>query len=140
MVVAIKNELLRMSAKSIDRFLVPAKADLKRRQNTGTKRGVIRLKTEVPIRDLAHTPTEPGHCEIDTVAHCGGSLSGKFAWTLTLTDIVLGWTECKALLGKEGKSVKEALEKIEQRLPFKLTDLYMDNGGEFFNKRVLIQR
>lgn len=135
----IKAEILRMSARSIDRFLIPAKAELRRRQNAGTKRGVRRLVTEVPIRDLEHTPEVPGHCEADCVAHCGGSLSGEFAWTLTLTDIATGWTECEAVWHKDGLSIKLALEKIESRLPFKLTDLYFDNGCEFMNQDVVDQ-
>ncbi len=28
-----------------------------------------------------------------TVAHCGPTLIGEFARTLTMTDLVIGWTE-----------------------------------------------
>ncbi|WP_373142397.1 hypothetical protein [Mycobacterium marinum] len=31
--------------------------------------------------------------EADTVAHCGPTLIGEFARTLTMTDVVIGWTE-----------------------------------------------
>lgn len=31
--------------------------------------------------------------EADTVAHCGPTLIGEFARTLTMTDLVTGWTE-----------------------------------------------
>jgi hypothetical protein len=31
--------------------------------------------------------------EADTVAHCGPTLQGEFTRTLTMTDLVTGWTE-----------------------------------------------
>lgn len=105
--------------------------------NSGTRRGVRRFLTKVPIRDLDNTPETAGHCEVDCVAHCGDSLSGTFAWTLTLTDIATGWTECEALWGKDGYQARLALEKIEARLPFKLQTLYFDNGSEFMNDEII---
>lgn len=39
--------------------------------------------------------TQPGFMEADTVAHCGDSLAGDFVWSLTMTDICTGWTECR---------------------------------------------
>ena len=133
----IRLEILAMSARSIERFLLPAKAELKRKLNTGTRRGVRPLVTTVPIRDLGNTPLVPGHCEVDSVAHCGGSLSGTFAWSVTLTDIATGWTECETVFGKTGAAVKKALKLMEERLPFKLTHLYFDNGSEFLNADVI---
>lgn len=134
---AIKSELLSMSASSINRFLKDERAKLQRRMNSGTRRGVRSFVTKVPVRDLEHTPTDLGHCEIDCVAHCGSSLSGTFAWTLTLTDIASGWTECEALWGKDGVLVENALARIEKRLPFAIKGLYFDNGSEFMNKHVV---
>ncbi|MBC7661263.1 MAG: hypothetical protein H7249_16325 [Chitinophagaceae bacterium] len=132
---AVKAEILKMSASTIVRFLEGERAALQRKLNTGTRRGVRRFVTKVPVRDLEHTPEVLGPCEIDCVAHCGGSLSGTFAWTLT--DIASGWTECKAMFGKDGRLVRKALAKIEGRLPFKLLALYCDNGSKFLNQDVV---
>ena len=129
----IKDELLRMSARTIERFLVQAKANLRRRQNTSTRRGVKRLETAIPVRNLAMKPVEPGHCEVDLVAHCGNNISGGFVYTLTLTDIITGWTECRAIWTKKGAGVRLALRDIEEKLPFKIKSFYFDNGGEFLN-------
>ncbi|MEZ4744117.1 MAG: hypothetical protein R3B45_16990 [Bdellovibrionota bacterium] len=134
---SIKEELLRISISSIKRFLAKARAQLKRKMNTGTKRGIRKFIAQVPIRNLEETPRLPGHCEIDCVAHCGGSLSGEFAWTLNLTDIATGWTECEAIWGKSGYAVRKALELMEKRLPFKLQSIYFDNGTEFMNSEVI---
>ena len=133
----MKREILAMSESSIKRFLINARRDLDRRRNTGTRRAPSKILTLVPIRPLGEPPTELGHCEIDCVAHCGGSLSGEFVWTLTLTDIVSGWTECEAMWGKTGAAVKKALEAIEKRLPFALKALYSDNGCEFLNRDII---
>ena len=133
----IKEELLQVSVSSIERFLKIAKAELRRKHNTGTRRGVRSLVTEIPIRDCSDSIETPGHCEIDCVAHCGGSLSGIFAWTLNFTDIYTGWTECESLWGKTAQEVKRALETLEARLPFPLTHLYFDNGCEFLNDEVI---
>ena len=131
-----RHELKCMSASTIERTLKGEKSKLRRRRNTGTKRSKSKMKTVIPIRDLEFTPKEPGHCEIDCVAHCGGSLSGEHVWTLTLTDILSGWTQCEALRFKNGFEVKLALDRIEDSLPFKLIALYMDNGSEFLNEDV----
>lgn len=133
----VRCELLTMSISTIGRLLAAARAALKRKMNSGTRRGVRRFITQVPIRNLGSTPSQPGHCEIDCVAHCGGSLSGTFAWTVNLTDIATGWTECEAVWGKDGGSVRRAIEHMEKRLPFKLHAIYVDNGSEFLNEDVV---
>jgi hypothetical protein len=134
---AVRLELLSMSASAIGRFLAKARADLRRRMNKGTVRGVKRFITKVPLRNLGEHPTELGHCEVDCVAHCGGSMSGDFAWTVNLTDIVSGWTECEAIWCKSAKAVRKALERMERRLPFPLRAIYVDNGSEFLNEDVI---
>ena len=133
----IRAELLAMSASTIGRFLHKARSSLRRRMNTGTKRGVRKFLTKVPIRNLGVTPTEVGHCEVDCVAHCGGSLSGPFAWTVNLTDIATGWTECEAVWAKDAFHVRRAIENMEGRLPFRLHAIYVDNGTEFLNEDVV---
>lgn len=133
----IKAELVRMSEASIKRFLTKARAELARKRNTGTRKGLRKYLTQVPIRDLGTTPIEPGHCEIDCVAHCGDSLSGEFVWTLNLTDIATGWTECEAVWGKNGVNICKALGLMEKRLPFDIKALYCDNGSEFMNRNLI---
>lgn len=134
---SVKTELLRMSPSTIGRLLKEARAQLRRKMNTGTRRGVRHYLTKVPIRNLGVTPDAPGHCEVDCVAHCGGTISGKFVWTVNLTDIATGWTECEAVWAKDGVSVRRALEHMEKRLPFPLKAIYVDNGSEFLNEDVV---
>jgi hypothetical protein len=135
--VEIKGELLAMSARTIERILRDDKAALRRRMNTGTKRAKL-LVTSVPLRDFDFTPGTPGHVEADTVCHCGESMSGAFARTVTVVDLACGWTECEAIETVSGAAVRSAFEQVEKRTPFAFLGLYTDNGGEFMNNDVLV--
>jgi hypothetical protein len=67
------------------------------------------------------------------VAHGGDSVEGSFVWTLTLTDVFSGWTENRAVWNKGYEGIKQALQEIENELPFTLLGFHSDNGGEFLN-------
>jgi hypothetical protein len=58
--------------------------------------------------------------EVDLVAHCGDVAAGSFAHTLVLTDIASGWTECVALIVREGALVVDAVEGLRETMPFPL--------------------
>jgi hypothetical protein len=58
----------------------------------------------------------PGFLEGDTVAHCGGDLSGQFVWTLTATDICTQWTEIRPVWHKGALAVIGAIEDMYQAL------------------------
>lgn len=133
----VRAELLAMSTSTIERILKGQKAKFRRQMNTGTKRSKSKVTTHIPLRQLGARPTEIGHCEIDTVAHCGDSMSGTFAWTLSVTDMLSGHTEYEAIWGKTGTRVRAALGRIESRLPFPLRALYFDNGNEMVNMDML---
>ena len=79
----------------------------------------------------------PGFLEIDLVAHCGGTLSGTFLYTLTATDIHTGWTERRAVMGKGQAGVLVAIKEIRAALPFPLRAIDSDNGEEFINYHLL---
>lgn len=130
----IKQELLLMSVSTIERTLRPHRAELIRKKNTGTK--PWHLKSIIPIKSFEGQYTEPGIMEGDTVAHCGGSLSGAFAWTLTVTDIFSNWTENRAIWNKAAGEVVAQIRDIEKKLPFNITKFSSDNGTEFINHQL----
>ncbi|USN46776.1 MAG: integrase [Pseudobdellovibrionaceae bacterium] len=134
---AIKEELMSMGASTIDRYLRSYKAQLKRKNNTGTRPVSDYFKNRIPIKPLDHNVHEAGVVEADTVAHCGDSLSGVFAWSLTLTDVKTGWTEVRAQWGKSGIGVVNGITNIEENLPFKIKEFCCDNGSEFLNHQLL---
>ena len=69
----VRTKLLQISASTIDRALAPERKRLRVRGRSGTKPGSI-LKRQIPIRTFAEwDDRRPGFCEIDLVAHDGGS-------------------------------------------------------------------
>lgn len=122
--------LLKVSPSTIDRLLKPYR-DGKRKGFSATSPSLI--KNKIPLKLLDEEIKYPGFIEADTVAHCGESLSGEFAWTLTMTDLFSGWTENRALWRKTSESVVKQVGRVEKRLPFDLTGFACDNGTEFLN-------
>lgn len=122
--------LLEVSPSTIDRLLKPYREG-KRKGISATSPSLI--KNKIPLKLLDEEIKYPGFIEADTVAHCGESLAGEFAWTLTMTDLFSGWTENRALWRKTSESVVKQVGRIEKRLPFDLTGFACDNGTEFLN-------
>ena len=60
-------------------------------------------------------------------------MEGTYLFTLTLTDIAIGWTECLPLLTKSADAVLAALQHARQLFPFPFLGLDTDNGTEFMN-------
>src|SRR5258708_14644627 len=58
---------------------------------------------------------------------------GEFINTHNSTDMIIGWYEAEAIMGKSQRAVDEAIRQIEQRLPFTLKGIDSDNGTEFIN-------
>lgn len=81
--------------------------------------------------------TSPGHIQVDTVALCGGDLSGNFFWILTLTDRKTQWTEIFPVWNRSAYEVLNAMETLIKRFPFKILSLHYDNGAEFMNAHLV---
>lgn len=131
----MKDSLLTMSESTIDRLLQPERVRFPKRL-CGTKPGSL-LKKHIPIKTDQWNETMPGFVEADTVAHCGESLMGDFAWSITLTDICTTWTENRAIWGKGAEGVVHQIENIENNLPFTLLGFDSDNGSEFLNYHLM---
>lgn len=127
----IYEGLLKMSASTIDRMLSSSRVKGKRGLS-GTKPGTI-LKKHIPIKTDQWNEEKPGFLEADTVAHCGSSLAGDFAWSLTMTDMCSTWTENRAIWNKGAIGVLAQIEDIEKNLPFDILGFDSDNGNEFLN-------
>jgi hypothetical protein len=131
-----KKKLGQISARTLDRLMKPVRRRHGYRGKCGTRPATL-LKNQIPIRTHHDQVTEPGAMEADTVAHCGNSLDGNFVWSLTLTDVFSGWTENRAVWNRGYEGVKNAIQDIEEKLPFRLTGFHSDNGGEFLNRHLI---
>src|SRR5258708_16267519 len=121
---------LSMSPATADGIHLPYRKQ--ERHGISTTRSGTLLKKQIPIRTFNDwNETTPGFMEADLVAHCGPQAEGSYLYTLTLTDITTGWTECLPLLGRGHEAGITALKRARQLLPFTLLGIDTDNGGGF---------
>lgn len=133
---AARAELKAMSAATVDRYLKPARDRMRIKGISTTKPSPL-LRNSIAIRTCAdEAPQAPGVIEADTVAHCGPTLIGEFARTLTMTDLVIGWTENYSIRNNASKWITEGIEELQQRFPFPMTIFDSDCGAEFINHEV----
>ncbi|MDD5262758.1 MAG: hypothetical protein PHD76_13010 [Methylacidiphilales bacterium] len=128
----LRNNLLAMSAATIDRLLAPCRVSLGSRGRCGTRPGTL-LRQHIPIRTEHWDVKGPGWLEADTVSHCGGNGAGDYGWSVTLTDVHTQWTENRAVWNRGQHEVIKRIEEIETALPFAILGFDSDNGGEFLN-------
>jgi hypothetical protein len=134
---AVRAQVLSVSPATVDRLLRSGRRQDPSHGLSTTKAGSL-LKHQVPIRTFAEwDDVRPGFIEADLVAHCGGNASGSFLYTLVLTDVATGWTECVALLHRSQDAVIHGLDQVRRLLPMPLIGMDTDNGGEFINHHVI---
>lgn len=129
----VRECLLAVSARTLDRLLAPLRVSLRRRG--GTRPGNL-LRQSIAIRG-EWTEEGPGWLELDTVALCGGTLDDRHLWMLDAVDIRTDWTEQRALENRGQHSTLTQLRDLEASLPFALLGVDSDNGGEFINHHVV---
>lgn len=132
----IIKKLKKISPATIDRLFKPIRIKYTKRGRATTKPGTL-LRRQIPIKTNQWDEKRPGYLEADTVAHCGDSIAGMFAWTLDCVDIATGWTEQRAVWGKGELGVLKQVKSITDYLPFPLLGFDSDNGGEFINHHLI---
>lgn len=123
--------LLKMSLGTIKNRIV-AFENIKRRGGHGTTKP-SNLKEIIPIRRGPWQNPLPGNGEVDTVAHCGYTISGDFCYTVQYTDVATIWTVLAAQWNKGEEATRESMIRIKSRLPFVLRGIDPDSGSEFIN-------
>ncbi len=124
--------LLKMSETSVKRMI--AKFRKARRPGKGfssTKPSA--LKEVIPVRRGPWENPLPGNGEIDSVAHCGITLIGDYAYSVQYTDVATLWMCLAAQWNKGQIATLESIKRIEAHLPFPLLGLDPDSGSEFIN-------
>ena len=102
----------------------------------GSKRA-NKLTRDIPMRRIPWDEREPGHFETDLVHHCGSTASGEYVCTLQMIDVLTGWSERRAVLGRSYLVMEDAFRYILAHLPFPVKEIHPDNGSEFFNHHML---
>ncbi|OZG60563.1 integrase core domain-containing protein, partial [Bifidobacterium lemurum] len=87
------DQVLAMSPSTIDRRLRPLKQAAMPKGASLTRPAAEHMRNSIRIRKCTdETIRVPGLAEADTVAHCGPSMKGEFARTLTMVDYATNWT------------------------------------------------
>ncbi len=128
----ILKKIASISPATIDRILKPTRIQHTGKGRSTTKPGLL-LKSQIPIKTNQWDEFRPGFLEGDTVAHCGTSMAGDFAFTIDTVDIATGWTEQRAVYNKGEIGVQKQIQNIENSLPFPLLGFDSDQGSEFIN-------
>ncbi len=126
------EKLLRMSEHTMKRMVLGL------RQKYGIAHGKSAtqssaLKSIIPIFKGPWDHLPPGNGQLDTVAHCGDSVAGDYAFTLSFVDAALYWGSRRAQWNKGQEATKQSLIATKQRLPFPWLMGHPDTGSEFIN-------
>jgi hypothetical protein len=129
----VRQALLAASRATLDRLLIPARIEHRRRATT--RPGTL-LRHQIPIR-TEWAENQTGFLEMDTVALCGGTLDDRHGWMFDAVDIHTTWNEMRALPNRSEAATLLQIRDVEASLPFPLRGLDSDNGGEFINHHLV---
>lgn len=131
---AVRADLLRLSASTIDRLLRRHRWSVLRQPQRRRGPASGSLKAQVPLRTWSEWKgVAVGSLQADLVLHCGESTEGFYLTTLSTVDVATGWSELEPVWGMGKERVRAALHHVRGRLPFPLRALHTDNGSEFIN-------
>ena len=129
----VRQALLEASRATLDRLLIPARIEHRRRATT--RPGTL-LRHQIPLR-TEWAENQAGFLEMDTVALCGGTLDDRHGWMFDAVDIHTTWNEMRALPNRSEAATLLQIRDVEASLPFPLCGLDSDNGGEFINHHLV---
>jgi len=129
----VRQALLQASRATLDRLLIPARIEHRRRATT--RPGTL-LRHQIPIR-TGWAEAQAGFLEMDTVALCGGTLDDRHGWMFDAVDIHTTWNEMRALPNRSEAATLWQIRDVEASLPFPLRGLDSDNGSEFINHHLV---
>lgn len=99
-------------------------------KGTTKKSSIISL---VPIRMDGWDQAEAGVTQADTVAHCGDTVAGDYAFTTNGTDVATLWGTRRAQWNKGQEATRGSLAAMRTDSPFPWTEMHPDSGTEFIN-------
>ena len=129
----VRQALLQASRATLDRLLIPARIEHRRRATT--RPGTL-LRHQIPIR-TGWAEAQAGFLEMDTVALCGGTLDDRHGWMFDAVYIHTTWNEMRALPNRSEAATLWQIRDVEASLPFPLRGLDSDNGSEFINHHLV---
>ena len=133
---ALLSQLAHISVSTVQRRLTHFRQDQPRLPRKGP-REANRVRREIPMRRIPWNEQEPGHFEVDLVHHSGEVANGHYVHTLQMVDVLSGWSERVAVLGRSYLVMADGFRRIESRLPLPIVEIHPDNGSEFLNDHLV---
>jgi hypothetical protein len=131
----VTRKVLRISVATLKRR-IPRWRDVSVRRGISTTTPSA-IKDNVPLFEGDWKQVSVGMGQVDTVAHCGGSMTGEFIFSCGYVDVASGWSQYRAQWNKGMIATQESLSRISLSLPFPLSMIHPDCGTEFLNQYVL---
>lgn len=103
-------------------------------KGTTQKSSVISM---VPIRMDGWDTAEAGVTQVDTVAHCGDTVSGDYTITTNGSDVATLWGTRRAQWCKGQEATRASLEAMRSDSPIEWTEMHPDSGVEFINMQLI---
>ncbi|MGI6514180.1 MAG: transposase [Syntrophomonadales bacterium] len=132
----IRRQLSQISRATLARRLKRLRSPKCSRALPGKKRNTG-LKAQIPVERYDWNESRPGALEVDLVEHNGGSSIGHFAYTISVVDVVSGYSRRRAVLGRGQTGIFKELTTIIEDWPTQVWGLHCDNGTEFINEQLL---
>ena len=133
---SLLDQLSQISISTVGRRLSRIRQDQPRlpRKKPSRPKGMLK---DITMLRIPWNESEPGHLETDSVHHCGPSAAGEYVCTLQMIDVLTGWSERRAVLGRSYLVMQDAFRYILAHLPFPVLEIHPDNGSEFLNHHML---
>lgn len=127
----VREELLQMSAATIDRYLAPARQS-DRSAVPESVPGPL-LRNLISTRNAADEggEVEPGSFKMTSVAHCGPVTSVGFVRSMNFADLATGWVHTVSLPDATTGSVETAFESLIRCVPYMVLEINCDRGWRF---------
>jgi len=129
---AVTGKLLLASERTIKRR-VGEFLTIRRKRGGMTSTSPSLIKHRIPIFKGPWKDLPPGNGQLDTVAHCGETLAGSFAYTVNYTDTAVYWVIPRAQWNKGQEETLRSMDAIVERCPFPISMMHPDSGNEFIN-------
>jgi len=129
------RQLRRVSPATIDRLLTAKKTEWiaqRRYERTG---GNL-LAKKIPLKMTDWDLSQVGYLEMDLVLHCGASVAGEYAHSLSALEIGSAWWEGEAVMGRAQDRIFKAIKQIRSRTPFSWRGIDSDNDNAFINDQL----
>lgn len=132
----VRSQLSSISRSTLGRRLPMWVSEKPSGKTTRAAKSFSRLRSEIPVQRFDWDEKRPGALEIDLVEHNGGSSQGSFAYTLTVVDIVTGYSRRRAVANRSQAVVFQAIEYVLSAWPMKPWGIHSDNGSEFMSNHL----